>query len=125
MSANFKEMDKKVTLKDQLFSHANGSITLVNVFNVDPDEVDAFMSAWKDDADYFRTHSGLLSAQLHRGISGSCTFLNYAVWESLEAFREAFSNPVFQQKLANYPSSAIASPHVFQKLAVKGVCAAS
>jgi len=124
MSMQFNEMDKKVTLRDQLFSHADGSVALINVFNVEPEEVDAFMVAWKDDADYFRAHPGLLSAQLHRGIAGSCTFLNYAVWESLEAFRDAFSNPAFQQKLANYPGGVIASPHLFQKLAVKGVCAA-
>src|SRR5437667_2405524 len=115
MAVQFKEMDKLVTLREQMFSSPDGSVTLINVFNVDPADVDAFMEAWKDDADYFRSYPGLLSAQLHRGIAGSCTFLNYAVWESLATFREAFSNPVFQEKLAKYPSSAIASPHLFQK----------
>lgn len=49
-------------------------------------------------------------------------FLNYAVWESVEHFRRAFSQPEFQSKLVDYPSSAVASPHLFQKLAVPGIC---
>jgi quinol monooxygenase YgiN len=124
MAVQFKEMDRSVTLEEQLFSNLDGSVVLINVFNVAPESVGAFMDAWKDDAAYFRSHPGLLSAQLHRGIAGSCTFLNYAVWESLEAFRAAFTNPEFPQMLAKYPRDAIASPHLFQKVAVKGVCAA-
>ncbi|SOE06281.1 Heme-degrading monooxygenase HmoA [Variovorax sp. YR752] len=122
MSVQFKEMDKTVMLREQLFSNADGSVVLINVFSVDPGEVDALLEAWTDDANFFRSYPGLMSTQLHRGIAGSCTFLNYAVWESLEAFREAFTNPVFQEKLAKYPSSSTASPHLFQKLAVKGLC---
>jgi hypothetical protein len=49
-------------------------------------------------------------------------FLNYAVWESVAAFRAAFSQPEFQQALSKYPDSAVASPHLFRKIAVPGVC---
>jgi hypothetical protein len=37
-------------------------------------------------------------------------------------FRQAFTNPEFQSKLAEYPPSAIASPHLFRKTAVEGIC---
>ena len=45
-------------------------------------------------------------------------FLNYAVWESVEHFRAAFTNPEFRGALAAYPSSVVASPHLFEKVAV-------
>jgi hypothetical protein len=48
--------------------------------------------------------------------------MNYAVWESTAHFRAAFSQPEFKASLAAYPSSAIASPHLFQKVAVPGIC---
>jgi hypothetical protein len=33
---------------------------------------------------YLKQKLGFISAQLHRGISGSCVFVNYAVGESVE-----------------------------------------
>ena len=49
-------------------------------------------------------------------------FFNYAVWESVEHFKRAFGNPEFQAKMKDYPPSAHASPHLFKKVAVLGVC---
>ncbi len=49
-------------------------------------------------------------------------FFNYAVWESVTAFRDAFSDPEFQATFARYPASTVASPHLFQKMAVRGIC---
>ena len=67
---------------------------------------------------------GFISAQLHRGIGGSRVFVNYAVWESTAHFKRAFTNPEFQSKLGQYPPSAVASPHLFSKVAVPGMCVA-
>jgi hypothetical protein len=67
---------------------------------------------------------GFISTQLHRAIGDSPTYLNYAVWEPTAAFRVAFTHPEFQAKLALYPASAVAAPHLFQKIAVPGVCVA-
>jgi hypothetical protein len=50
--------------------------------------------------------------------------VNYAVWESMEQFRAAFSRPELQEHLKAYPPSAVASPHLFQKVAVPGICVA-
>jgi hypothetical protein len=47
--------------------------------------------------------------------------VNYAVWESVEAFRDAFADPVFQASFAAYPDSTVASPHLFEKVRVPGV----
>jgi heme-degrading monooxygenase HmoA len=67
---------------------------------------------------------GFISAQLHRGIGGSSVLLNYAVWESVQDFSHAFSDPAFQATLARYPQSTVASPHLFEKVAVPRVCIA-
>jgi len=87
-------------------------------------EVDQFLAAWVDDASYFKRQPGYISTQLHRGIAGSCVFLNVAVWESVDHFRCAFANPEFRAKLGQYPTSAVASPHLFRKVAVPDVCVA-
>ncbi len=71
-----------------------------------------------------KRQTGFISTQLHRAIGENPTYLTYAVWESPAAFRAAFGHPEFSAKLATYPASAIASPHLFQKVAVPGVCVA-
>jgi heme-degrading monooxygenase HmoA len=35
---------------------------------------------------------GFISTQLHRGIADSDALLNYALWESVEHFRQALEN---------------------------------
>jgi heme-degrading monooxygenase HmoA len=67
---------------------------------------------------------GFISTQLHRAVGESPTYLNYAVWESTAHFRQAFTNPEFQSKRARYPPSAVASPHLFRKIAVPDICVA-
>jgi quinol monooxygenase YgiN len=80
--AKLIEMDENVTLKDQMENQAVGPVVLINKFNVDSDEVEQFLKAWKEDATKFKDQSGFISAQLHKGIGKSTVFVNYAVWES-------------------------------------------
>jgi hypothetical protein len=49
-------------------------------------------------------------------------FLNYAVWESMSDFKRAFNKPEFQAKIRDYPPGVVASPHLFQKVAVPRIC---
>jgi heme-degrading monooxygenase HmoA len=99
-------------------------IVLVNVFTLDKADEAAFLKAWQDDAVFMKRQPGFISTQLHRAIGESSTFLNYAVWESTTDFRAAFTNPEFRAKLSAYPTSAVASPHLFQKFAIPNVCVA-
>jgi quinol monooxygenase YgiN len=115
------EMDERVSLADQLAEEV-GPVILVNTFKVAPDDVDELLRAWAADAVVLKSKPGFISAQLHRGIAGSAVFLNTAVWESVEAFRNAFGDPTFQATFAQYPDSTVASPHLFQKIAVPGIC---
>jgi heme-degrading monooxygenase HmoA len=100
------------------------SIVLVNVFTLDKADEQTFLQAWQVDADFMKRQPGFISTQLHRAIGESPTYLNYAVWESTADFRAAFTHPEFRAKLSAYPSSAVASPHLFQKVAVPGICVA-
>lgn len=115
------EMDETVSLRSQMAQDA-GPIILINKFTVRPEEADELLRAWASDAAFMKRQPGFIATQLHRGIGGSCTFLNYATWESVQHFRSAFSHPEFQSALVAYPSSTVASPHLFQKVAVPGIC---
>ena len=99
-------------------------VVLVNVFTLDKADEQAFLQAWQNDAAFMKRQPGFISTQLHRAIGESPTYLNYAVWESTADFRAAFTHPEFRATLSAYPSAAVASPHLFQKVAVSGICVA-
>lgn len=117
------EMDQTITLADQL-NDDGGAVVLINTFVVSPADGDALLAAWANDAALMKRQPGFISTQLHRGIAGSGTFLNYAVWESVAHFRAAFASPEFQARLGHYPASASVSPHLFRKVEVAGICVA-
>ena len=117
-----KELSESVSLAQQMESTEQGPVVLINLFTIEPAEEDALIAAWKHDADFMKQQPGYISTQMHKGIGSSPTFINYAVWESVESFRNAFQNPEFQSRIAQYPSSAVAAPHLFKKIAVSGHC---
>ena len=119
----FRPMDTQVPIFNQL-SEDLAPVILINLFTVDAVDVPVLLKAWEDDANWMKRQAGYISTQLHRGIASSCVFLNYAVWESVAHFRAAFTHPEFRNALAAYPSSAVASPHLFSRGAVPNLCAA-
>ena len=119
--SKFKEFDPGTTLANQMESK-EGPIVLMNIFTVDSNDEDALLKAWTHDAEFMKKQPGYISTQLHKGIGESTSYFNYAVWDSVESFRSAFSSPEFQKRIAAYPESAIASPHLFKKLAVPNFC---
>src|SRR5512139_1318515 len=116
-----RPLDAKVPINDQLGDNLS-PVILVNLFTVDPVDADALLKAWEHDANWMKKQPGYISTQLHRGIAGSTVFLNYAIWESVSHFRAAFSHPDFKSALEHYPSSAEASPHLFERLRVPNLC---
>jgi heme-degrading monooxygenase HmoA len=116
-----RPLDENVPIQQQLGATASPAV-LINIFTVAPADVDGLLAAWEHDANWMKQQPGYISTQLHRGIAGSCTFLNYAVWESVAHFRAAFTNPEFRDALTAYPSSVVASPHLFAKVAVPNLC---
>lgn len=121
--SGFENLDAIVTLADQMKSE-EGPIVLINLFTVDAEDEAALLKAWAHDADFMKQQPGYISTQLHKGIAGSSTFVNYAIWQSVESFRNAFTHPEFQRRIADYPASAVAKPHLFKKLAVENHCLA-
>lgn len=119
-----KELNENVSLAEQMKSTEAGPIVLMNVFTIEPADEEALIAAWKHDADFMKQQPGYVSTQMHKAIGGSPTFINYAIWESVGSFRAAFANPEFQSRIAQYPDSAVATPHLFKKLAVSGHCVA-
>ena len=119
----FVEMDAQSTLSAQMEQEV-GPVILINMFTVNADETSQLLKAWAEDAAWMKQQPGFISTQLHRRIAGSCVFLNYAVWESTEHFKRAFTHPEFRSQLVHYPPSTTVSPHLFQKLAVPGICVA-
>ncbi len=119
--SGFKELDPRVSLADQM-NLDEGPIVLINHFTVDAPDEEALLKAWAHDADFMKTQPGYISTQLHKGIAGSSSFINYAIWENVASFRNAFAQPEFQRRIANYPASAVTRPHLFAKLAVKNHC---
>ncbi|WP_423761096.1 antibiotic biosynthesis monooxygenase family protein [Burkholderia sp. NLJ2] len=121
--SQFKPMDPNFPIQQQLGIAAE-PVVLVNVFTLDPADEADFLAVWKDDAEFMTRQPGFISTQLHRALGDSPTYLNYATWESTDAFRAAFTHPEFVAKRSAYPSSAVASPHLFQKVGVAGICTA-
>ena len=115
------EMDQAVTMADQLKTE-EGPVVLINTFIVPLDQADDLLAVWSKDAAHMKAQPGFISTQLHRGLADSGVFLNYAVWESVSQFRDAFTSPAFQAQLSAYPETATISPHLFKKVAVPGIC---
>ncbi|HJU59078.1 MAG TPA: antibiotic biosynthesis monooxygenase family protein [Nitrososphaeraceae archaeon] len=123
----FVEMDENVTIKDQMeLSNETGSVILINKFNIESDKVELFLKEWTEEASRFKQQPGFISTQLHKGIGKSSVFINYAVWESLEQYKNALDKVVgsdkMQSRLSKYPDSLVVSPHLFKKVAIPGIC---
>ena len=116
-----KPLDHKVPIFQQLGSEQS-PVVLVNIFHVDQAESQALLAAWESDANWMKQQPGFISTQLHEGIAGSTVLMNYAVWESVAHFNAAFNHPEFRKALENYPSSAVASPHLFKRQSVPNLC---
>jgi len=120
---SLRPMDPAFPIEKQLQATAT-PVVLVNLFTVAETDTPALMAAWEKDANWMKRQAGFISTQLHRAVGGSCLFMNYAVWESVVHFSAAFTNPEFVSALGAYPSSAIAQPHLFAKVAVRNLCTA-
>jgi quinol monooxygenase YgiN len=120
--AKLVEMDERVGIFTQMEEDV-GPVILINKFSVDPKEFDQFLKGYTADSEEFKQLPGFISTQLHKGIGGSGTFVNYAVWESAAHFKRAVNNVMNpNDRLSAFPASTVASPHLFKKVAVPGIC---
>src|SRR5689334_6936121 len=121
--SHIRPLDPAFPIERQIALNAS-PVVLMNVFTLDPADEQTFLQAWQKDAGFMKRQPGFISTQLHRAIGESPTYFNYAVWESTADFRAAFTHPEFRAQLTAYPASAVATPHLFQTVAVPGICVA-
>ena len=119
------EMDENVTLAVQLEEEEGGRpVILINKFNVKPEDLDQLLNAWAVEAAYLKQKQGFIYSQLHRGIGGSCVFINYAVWESVRhtlSRRQAILHLGRRLHLIQIVLCGI-TLSFFRKVAVPGIC---
>ena len=119
------EMDENVILAVQLEEEEGGRpVILINKFNVQPEDLDQLLNAWAADAAYLNQKPGFIYSQLHRGIGGSCVFINYAVWESVRhtlSRRQAILHLGRRLHLIHIVLRGI-TLSFFRKVAVSGIC---
>jgi quinol monooxygenase YgiN len=120
--AKIVEMDESASILTQMEEHV-GPVILIEKISVDPEEFDLFLKAWAAETEKFKEQPGFISTQLYKGIGGSGTFIIYAIWESAEHFKRAVNRVMDpQDRLSAFPPSTVASPHLFKKVAVPGIC---
>jgi len=120
--AKLVEMDEHVSIFAQMEEDV-GPVILINKFSVEPKEFDQFMKGWATEAEKFKQQPGFICTQRHKGTSWNGTFSNYAVWESAADFMSAVNNVMNPNDMMSaYPPSTVASPHLFKKAAVPGIC---
>jgi heme-degrading monooxygenase HmoA len=93
-------------------------VTLVNVFELPADQVDAFVTQWHRIAESLVTKPGFQDTRLHRALSPDARFqlVNVAHWDSREAFEAAVSSPEFQNRAQETRRTA-ANPALYQVIA--------
>lgn len=121
--AQLVPLDPAFPITDQLAVPAS-PVVLVNIFTVAAAEAEALVAAWTSDALWMKRQPGFISTQLHRAIGDSHLFMNYAIWESVDHFRRAFTDPDFRAALGAYPASAVAQPHLFARMTIPNLCVA-
>ena len=88
--------------------------TLINVFTVDPDraaELAALLHTATDDV--MRHRPGFRSANIHLSTDGT-RVVNYAQWDSAEAYRAMLEDPTTQQHMREAAALAISfDPHLY------------
>jgi heme-degrading monooxygenase HmoA len=118
---NLANLDESTPYPGQL-KEAAGPVTIINTFVAPEGKADEVLAAWQEDAAYMKAKPGFISAQLFGGIGGSRIFTNVAVWESTGHLAAAFGTPEFAQHMSHYPEGTVAYPHLYQKVAVEGIC---
>jgi heme-degrading monooxygenase HmoA len=125
----FVEMDKNVTINDQIEKeqeNKNGdSVILINKFDVSPDKIEQFLKDWAETSSLFEQQPGFITTELYKGIGKSSIYISYQVWKSIDDFKKGSSSVLnsddVNSRLAKYNDSLVISSHLFRKAVVPGI----
>lgn len=93
-------------------SRENKVVTLINVFEVEPEHQQELIAAWVAFRKEVDNEPGLLGAALHRSLDGM-RVVNYAQWER-SADWETFAKK-FGQRFAKFrPLTTRIDPHLYE-----------
>ena len=86
--------------------------TLINVFTVEPQQASALAALLDDATERVMRHvPGFVSANIHVSTDGT-RVVNYAQWESAEAYRAMLATPPHANTCRRPPTSQPASTHI-------------
>jgi quinol monooxygenase YgiN len=97
-------------MSDQSIIRAGAPVvTLINVFTVEPEQQQRLVELWqRATEEVMRQLPGFVSANVHRSLDGT-KVVNYAQWQSREAFQAMLQNPeasVYLRQLAEIGTPA-------------------
>lgn len=119
-----KDLDPTYSFMDQMNSGHEGPVTVFNT-GVSPEgDPGDSLETWGVHAHLVKKCPGFISAQMYTGVCDSQVSTNVAVWESIDALRDAFSSPDFQKSLGDPKDGLVAYPLLMRKVAVPGICVA-
>jgi heme oxygenase (mycobilin-producing) len=80
-------------------THDNGAVTLINVFEIRPEDIEPFLQEWQQRAEFMVRQPGFRSLRLHRAMNPGTPFqlINVAEWDTAEALQAATARDFFQQ----------------------------
>jgi quinol monooxygenase YgiN len=92
----------------------SGYATLINVFTVEPDRAAELAEVLSTATEAVMRHQpGFRSANIHVSTDGT-RVLNYAQWDSAEAYRAMLCDPTTQGHMAKAAALAVSfDPHVY------------
>ncbi len=96
-------------------------VTLINVFTVDPENQQRLVELWQRATEELMRHlPGFVSANVHRSFDGT-KVVNYAQWESQEAFAAMLQNPEARPYLTQLSELGTPAPVLCEVVSVHHV----
>jgi heme-degrading monooxygenase HmoA len=82
-----------------------GPVVLINAFSVPQGKDEEFLNLWNHAASLLTDKPGFIESRLHRSLGPDARFhfINFALWESPEAFQRAVAQPEFQELEKKWP----------------------
>ena len=95
-----------------------GPVTLINVFEIEPDKLESFLAGWRERATLMSKQPGFRSLRLHRALSPDFRFqlVNVAEWETADALHTATAQERFIEgvRRAGDETGVTAHPGLYQ-----------
>jgi heme-degrading monooxygenase HmoA len=93
-------------------------VTLINVFAVEPADQARLVELWQTATDdVMRRRPGFISASIHRSLDGT-KVINYAQWQSREAFTAMFQDPEASEHLRRLAEVGTPNPMLCEVVSV-------